>query len=163
MKKSLYTRNQRGFGVVEVLVAAVIVSLVLVGLHSAAVQSLRLIRLSTERTQAAFLLEETVEALRALRDDSWSSNIDSLSVGTDYYLEWNGGVWVVTTTNIFIDDVFERKFVLEDVNRDANDDIVPSGTLDSGTKLITVTVAWRTNSATTTQTVSTYITDMFSN
>ena len=155
--------GNKGFGVVEILVAATIVTLVLVGLHSAAVQSMHLIRQSTERTQATFLLEETIEALRSLRDDSWSAHIDTLSTGTDYFLDWSGGTWTVTTTNTFIDDIFERKFVLEGVNRDGNDDIAASGTLDPGTKFITATVAWRDNSATTTQTINTYITDMFNN
>jgi Tfp pilus assembly protein PilV len=155
--------KKTGFGVVEVLVAVVIFSLVLVGLHSAAVHSLRLIQKSTERTQAIFLLNETIEVLLAARDSGWSTSIDTLSTGTDYFLSYSGGVWTITTTNIFIDNIFERTFTIEDVYRDANNDIAGAGVLDSGTKKIHAMVSWRSHTATTTQTISTYITDLFQN
>lgn len=134
--------NSSGFGIIEILVVAVIISLVLVGLHSAAVQSLRLIHQSTQRTQATFLLEETVEVLRSLRDVGWSTSLATLSTGTDYFLSFSGGAWTVTTTKTLIDNVFERKFTVEDIYRDANDDIATTGTLDPDTKKITVTVLW---------------------
>ena len=160
----IYKRYNSGFGVVEILVAAVIVSIVLVGLHSAAAQSLRLIQQSTQRTQASFLLEETMEVLRAERDASWSASIGTLTSGTDYYLSFSGGTWNITTINVLIDNLFERKFVLENVNRDAStDDIAVSGTPDPDTKQITATVSWDTPSGTITQSISMYITDMFNN
>lgn len=144
-KRGTIKNKQSGFGIVEILVAAVIISLVLVGLHSALTQALRLVYRSTERTQAAFLAEETVEALRSLRDAGWSTYIGTLSAGTEYFLGWSGGTWNITTTNSLIDSTFERKFVLADVYRDnSSDDIAPTGTLDPGTKKITVTVEWGT-------------------
>ncbi|TSC71095.1 MAG: Uncharacterized protein G01um101470_747 [Parcubacteria group bacterium Gr01-1014_70] len=132
----------KGFGIIEVLVAAVIVSLVLVGVHATTTQALRLVHQSTKRTQAAFLAEETVEAIRSLRDESWSTNIAPLTSGTNYFLAWNGTKWITTTTNTLIDGIFERKFVLANVNRDANDDIATTGTLDPDTKKATITVLW---------------------
>lgn len=159
----IYKRFNSGFGVVEILVAAVIVSIVLVGLHSAAAQSLRLIQQSTQRTQASFLLEETIEVLRSRRDAGWAASLGTLSSGTNYYLEFSAGVWNITTTNTLVDGLFERKFVLENVNRDGADDIAVSGSPDAGTKKVTTTVSWNTPTGTITQSVSTYITDMFNN
>ena len=162
MKRILKT-SQSGFGIVEVLVASVIISLVLVGLHATTVQALRLVQQSTKRTQATFLVEETIEVLRSQRDAGWASSLGTLSSGTDYFLEFDGTAWNTTTTNVFIDDLFERKFVIENVYRDANDDIAASGTLDPSTKKINVTVSWFSQTGTTTQNISTYITDLFGN
>ena len=156
-------RLNSGFGIIEILVVAVIISLVLVGLHSAAVQSLRLIQQSTNRTQAAFLLEETLEGVRMRRDAGWSLHIGTLATGTNYYLLLGGGTWTITTTNVLIDGIFERKFVIGDVYRDANDDIAGSGTLDTDTKKITAFVSWSTQTGTISQSASTYITNLFAN
>lgn len=161
--KQLRNRLKSGFGVIEVLVAAVIISLVLFGLHATSVQALRLIQQSTKRTQATFLIEETIEALRAKRDTGWSTSLGTLTAGATYYLELSGGAWTITTINIFIDDAFERKFVIENVYRDGNDDIATSGTLDPDTKKIIATVSWHAQTGTTTESISTYITDMFDN
>ena len=161
--KCFLKTNQSGFGIVEILVASVIISLVIVGLHATTAQALRLVQQSTKRTQAMFLAEETIEVLRSQRDSSWASSIGTLSSGTDYFLEFNGSVWSITTTNIFIDNLFERKFLLEAVYRDGNDDIAGSGTLDPSTKKIIVSVSWSAQTGTTTQSISTYITDLFGN
>lgn len=162
MKRALKI-TQSGFGIVEILVASVIISLVLVGLHATTVQALRLVQQSTKRTQAAFLAEETIEVLRLKRDSGWTSSLGTLSTATDYFLEFDGSAWNITTTNTFVDDLFERKFALEAVYRDGNDDIAGSGTLDPRTKKVTVTVSWHAQTGTTTQSVSTYITDLFGN
>ena len=161
--KCFLKTNQSGFGIVEILVASVIISLVIVGLHATTAQALRLVQQSTKRTQAMFLAEETIEVLRSQRDSSWASSIGTLSSGTDYFLEFNGSVWSITTTNIFIDNLFERKFLLEAVYRDGNDDIAGSGTLDPSTKKIIVSVSWSAQTGITTQSISTYITDLFEN
>lgn len=161
--KTIDGKEQAGFGIVEVLVVAVIISLVLVGLHATTVQALRLVQQSTKRTQATFLAEETIEVLRAMRDTSWTSSFGTLSAGTNYFLAFNGSAWNISTANIFIDDLFERKFVIENVNRDANDDIAASGTMDPNTKKITATVSWLSQTGTTTQSVNTYITNLFQN
>ena len=67
--------------------------------------------------------------------------------------------------------IFTRTVVLADVNRDTSvdpntstsKDIVSSGgALDSGTKLITVTVSWTEGGATITKNLKFYIIDIFS-
>jgi len=155
--------TQRGFSIVEVLVASVIISLVLVGLHASTAQALRLVQQSTKRTQASFLMEETIEVLRSKRDAGWASSLGTLSAGTHYFLNFDGSNWSITTTNVFVDDLFDRRFFLENVYRDGNDDIAASGTMDPDTKKITVTVSWHAQTGTTTQSMSTYITNMFGN
>src|SRR3989344_1079886 len=91
-----------GFGIVEVLVVAALISLVLVGLHTTAVQAIRLVQQSTKRNQATFLAGETLEVLRSQRDAGWNASLGTLAAGTDYFMEFNGSAWTVTTTNVFI-------------------------------------------------------------
>jgi prepilin-type N-terminal cleavage/methylation domain-containing protein len=152
-----------GFGIIEVLVTVVIISLIIVGLYSASVRALQLIQHSTQRSQATFLAEETIEVLRSLRDAGWSSSFGTLTSGTDYYLALSGGVWTITTTNIFIDKTFERTFAIEDANRDGSYDIASTGTPDDDTKKIIVSVSWHNQMGTTTQNIETYLTNMFQN
>ncbi len=77
-------------------------------------------------------------------------------------MSFTGSGWEVVSENIFIDGIFERKFVLEDVNRDSDGRIVesPSGTLDAGTKKLTAYVSWQKSSATTTRSITTYLSDI---
>lgn len=91
--------------------------------------------------QAAYLLEEGIEATLLIRDDSWA-NISSMTVSTPYFLSWSGSFWQATPTEVVIDQTFERTVTIENVYRDADNNIASSGTLDNDTKKITVTVYW---------------------
>ena len=154
-------KTQNGFGIAEIVVAVAIIALSIFGLLTVASVSLKTLRNNTTNIQAAFLLEEGVEAVKILRDSGWIANIVPLNAGTNYYLTFNGVTWKATTTNIFIDNFYERKFVLSNVNRNGNDDIVASGTLDLNTKKITVSVSWLSQTGTTTKNISTYMTKLF--
>ena len=153
--------NKDGFGVAEIVVAVAVISLSFFGLLAVANVSLKTLRNNTTNIQTAFLLEESVEAVKILSDSGWSANIVPLSAGTNYYLTFNGATWKATTTNVFIDNFYERKFVVNNVNRDGNDDIASSGTLDPNTKKITVSVSWLSQNGTTTRSISTYMTKLF--
>lgn len=148
-----------GFTIFEVVIAVAIIAMTFFGMTAAFQGSLQLARQNLRTTQASFLLEEGVEAVKVIRNDNWS-NITALTPGTTYYFNWNGTTWEETNTNQFIDGLFERSFVLEEVARDAEDDIAASGTTDSGTRKVTVTVSWWSGSATTSREIQTYITDV---
>lgn len=123
---------------------------------------LRLAFNNTFNIKAAFILEETVEAVKFLKTANWDENIAVLDAEEDYFLHFDGSNWQVVSDNVFIDDIFERKFSLENVNRDSQGKIVepPNGNLDSGTRKLTVVVSWQKGSATTTKSFSTYIADL---
>ena len=159
------TKNkQNGFSLLEIVIGVGIIAISIFSLMAVSVLSFKVIEENTKNIQAAFLLEEGVEALKVLRDSSWTNNIAPLSGGADYYLDFSNGSWQATSSNIYIDDVFERKFTLENVNRDTNDDIVSSGgTLDPDTKKLSLFVSWYGRNGTTTQSISTYITNLFGN
>jgi len=151
---------KKGFGLIEIVVGTSIISVAFLGLMSVANLSLKVLQKSSNNIKAGFLMEEGVEAIKIIRDDGWN-NISSLSNGVNYYFDFDGISWTATTTSSYIDDIFERKFILNNVERDANDDIVVSGANDPNTKKITIYVSWKENNGTTTQSFSTYITNLF--
>ncbi len=160
---SMKIDQQAGFALVEALVAAAMLSTILAFSVSAYLLSAQIATSNGAGVEAAFLADEGVDAVRVLRDKSWSTNIATLSVGTTYHLAWSGSTWNATTTDSYIDTIFERSFILSDVYRDGNSDIAASGTLDSNTKKVTVNVSWFQKGATTTRSFTVYITNFLKN
>jgi hypothetical protein len=161
MKKK---HTNQGFGLLEIVVGVSVVSVTLFGIMTTVITALKLIEYSTENIQASYLLEEGVETVKVLRDISWGSNIDTLTVGVPYFLVFENNNWHATSTPIYIDNIFLRSFVLQDVNRDANDDIVEfGGAQDPDTKKLIVSVEWQTRNETTTKKIEAYLTNMFNN
>jgi len=153
-----------GFGLIEVVVAATIITVFFVAILSTYSFFLKTLLGGTQDVQATFLLREGAEVARILRDSSWSSNVATATVGTEYYLSWSGSAWVLSATPSYVDGVFDRTVTFESVYRDVNDDIASSGTIDDNIRLVTVDVAWRNSAAaTTTKTLQTYLTNLYSN
>lgn len=164
MKKNFqYNNLSRGFGLIEAVAGISLVSIFIFSLMLASQLSQKIVGESVKNIQVSFLLEEGADAIKILRDTGWSSSIGNLPAGTSYYFSYNGTTWTSTDSNVYIDGIFERKFKLDNVYRDANDDIASSGTLDSGTKKATVSVSWLGRTGTTTKSASFYLTDLFSN
>ena len=113
--------------------------------------------------QATYLLEEGIETASILRDYGWTSNISGLNGSTKYYFNWDGTRWTTSATASKIDSFYTRYATFENVSRDSNDNIASSGTLDTGTKKVTVVVSWQNGATTTSRTLSTYMTNLFSN
>ncbi len=161
--KKLDTKNL-GLTLVEVLVATSIILAFLLGLLGAHSLYLRTAFSNGEVIKASMLAEESLEAIRFLRDSSWDTNILPLSLDTDYYLVFNAGSWQTSTENIFVDNLFERKVRFSAVYRDASSDIITSGgTLDPDTLLVVSGVSWLKSGATTTKSISTYLTNILDN
>ncbi len=153
-----------GFSLLEIVVGVSIIAAVIVGVMSASATGLKLMDENTKNIQAAYLLEEGLEAVKILRDSSWQNNVVSLDVGTNYYLSFQQGNWLATSSSVVIDGIFERKFVLSNVNRNASDDIVDSGgVLDPGTKKVVMSISWATRNGTATKSISAYLTNIFDN
>ena len=160
--------QNKGFGLLEIVIATSIISGTIFSLSYVFLISNKLAAESSNKVRANFLAEEGLEALRLLRDSSWSSNLSGLNTSTTYYLSFNtaASAWSIGTAYPgFIGSIFDRTVTVENVNRDpANDNIVSSGgTNDPDTRKFNVSVAWSERAGTTTVTVSTYLTDMFDN
>ncbi|MEK7090139.1 MAG: hypothetical protein AAB930_00975 [Patescibacteria group bacterium] len=160
--------KKNGFGLLEIVIAASIVSASLFALVSASHAAFQAVDKSLKQKRAELLAEEGVEAVKILRDSGWAANIDPLTSGTTYYPSFNSqtNTWSLTTTNPgAIDSIFTRTIVFSDVyRRNSDQDIVDisSGdpkTIDSGTLLITSLVTWEGKEAK----ILTYITNIFQN
>lgn len=162
--KFLNKKTLAGFSLIEIIIASSILLLTVVSIFSAFALALSTSSKNTAKVQAAFLLEEGHEALRNMRDFGFDANIAPLTNGTNYRLVWENNRWQSTTTNTFIDGKFDRFFSLSAVGRDADHNIVSSGgTVDANTKKVTVSVSWSNGQATTTKTMESYVSNIFSN
>ena len=153
---------KKGMGLVEVVVGVSILAVAGVSLMLAFGFYVQTAAAAPRPIQAAFLEDEGMEAMRLLRDGSWS-NISSLTPGTPYYVSFNASttVWTIGTAPKMIDSIFERKIVVASVNRDGSSNISASGTNDPNTKKITVSVSWSSRGATTTKQLVGYLTNLF--
>ncbi len=163
--------NQAGFTLVEIVVGIGMITIFIGANFSYYKQVLSVSQQTTRHIQSGFLLEEGVEAIKLLRDESWSNNIATLTNGTKYYLQWNGTKWATSTTAQLIENTFTRYFTVSAVSRDNTggvatlDNIVSSGgVLDAGTKKIVMIVTWpMKGGGTSTSSVEAYITNIFNN
>ncbi len=150
-------KYNKGFFLIEVVVAASIISVVLILLLGSIQDSVEVSQRSLERTQSSYILEEGAEAVKAIRDAAWT-NISGLTSGTTYYLSFNGTAWSLNTSTPDTLGAFSRRVVFADVYRDSNDDITTSGgTIDAGTKKVTITTNWTAPSGSKTESLDFYI------
>ncbi len=159
----IYKNKKIGFGVIEAIVAISIISVFAIIIISVNSFYLNMAIKSRNSISASFILEEGVEAIKSMRDHSWQNNIENLNTSTDYYLLFDNNLWS-SVESVQMEGIFERKFQIFDVYRDANGDIVSSGgSLDPGTKLVLVSVSWQDKYGENSKSVKTYITKIFDN
>jgi prepilin-type N-terminal cleavage/methylation domain-containing protein len=162
-------RDKRGFGLIEIVIVIAIVSVAVVAFGEVARLSLSALQREKRAFEASLLVEEGFEAMRGLRDQSWNTNISTLSNTTNYYLATTTSastiVWNLSTTQPtrLINGTYWRTIVLGSVNRDSGDRIAVSGSIDSGTRQITITVSWRDKNATTSVSSVGYLTNFLQN
>jgi len=156
-------KSSRGFSLLEVVIAVSILLTIFISLIAAYNYFIKVSINNVPLVKSAYLIEEGVEAAKILRDTSWSTKIAPLSPGVSYYLVFDGTTFNTTQAQNVIDGMYYRTLSISPVSRDANGDIQATGTNDSNTKKITVTVSWYNGSATTTKQLSAYITNLFNN
>ncbi|MBI4155984.1 MAG: hypothetical protein HY507_01995 [Candidatus Zambryskibacteria bacterium] len=154
---------QRGSALIEIIIGAAIISSGILAAEVSYNTYLSYALNNQSNVQATYLLEEGLEGVTLLRDKGWTGFIASLSTTTAYYLVLNTTYWASTTTPQYVDGLFLRGFILSDVKRDINDNVASSGTYDPNTKQVTASVSYWQGYATTTKTISTYITNIYNN
>jgi hypothetical protein len=156
-------KRSAGFGLIEIVIAASIVSMAVVSLSYVVVLSNRVLARSVDEIRANFIADEGIEVLHFLRDAGWDAKIGLLTPNVDYYISQSTttGTWTISATNPgLLDGFFNRAIRVESVNRDANDTIVSTGgTLDPNSRKIVSTVFWKNG----TTSVETYLSDIFNN
>ncbi len=157
-----FVRAKRGFSLVEVIVGTSLIFFSITGLVAVYAGYLRVGFKTTDTVKAVLLLQEGVEGVTLLRDESWNS-FASLTALQWYYLGWNGTKWFATTTATTTDSHFVRTFMLENVYRaqEGHDIVSASSTivhaLDADTKKLTV----RVTALGVAKEATTYLTNLF--
>ena len=148
-KVSLITKynngRQAGMSLVEVLLAVAIFAVLVSGVIGAIIYGQESTAVAGARERATKIAEEGIEAVRNIRDSSYSN----LPVDGTYGLAISGGVWTLSGTSD-VTDVFTRSVTL--------------ATVDSRTRNITVNVTWsQTIQRTGTISLNTYLTNWITN
>ena len=153
---------QKGFGLLEVVIGAALVSVSVLGVFAAFSAVLGKGLATTEKLQATLYAEEGLEAARYFRDSGWD-NVGTPAGGTAYYIAATLSGWATSTTPALLDGTFTRTIIIDDVyRRDSDKDIVPadspdSKTIDTDTRRITATVSWEGQEVT----LVTYLSNIF--
>ena len=143
-------KKNKGFSIVEILVALFVIAVALSSLLGLAAFSLKITNTLKETQQASNFSQELMEITRNFRDGtSWNADgLGTLLTGTAYHPQQSGSpaAWQFSL-GLETEGIFSRKIVFEDVFRDADDNITLSGgLLDNNTKKATVTVWWKDKS-----------------
>ena len=136
-------RKPYGIVLVEVLIAAGILSLIIHPLLCLTVVGLESNSFSSKEIKAESLLVEQVEGVRSIRNRSWSE----LSPGA-YYISIIDGLWQLVASETGVQDgIYTKKIEIQPVWRNLSDEIVaeeePGSVFDPSTLEMVVTINWR--------------------
>lgn len=148
-----------GFGLVELIIVVAIVMTSVVGFYGLEFSALKLLRSEKENLEASLLAQESLEAVRLVRDESWSG-ISSLAINTPYYPVFFAGKWNLASTSPgMINDKYSRLVILEEVKRNSQGQIDSDGTIDSSSRKITAKVTWSSQNGNKQTELKTYLTN----
>ncbi len=155
-------KKSKGFSLIEIVIAGAIIAVAFTAISAFLLFS-RGVTLKIQRnTEAVKLAEQALEAVRKLRDDSWTNNIATLTNGTIYYPSISSNQWGLVTTNPSSSSYYTTTLVFSAVSRDSNDNITSSGTNDPNSRKVVAKVTW-TDAGNRNVTLTTYITNFKNN
>lgn len=151
---SVNSIGNKGFSVIEIIVAVFIIVVTLVSFLGIVTFSLKSSRLVIKVNEANFLAEEIMEAIRGFRDSTdWDTDgLGTLVTGADYHLSLTGTSppsWTIVSGGEFVNN-FNRKVVFERVSRDLSkniEDVYNPGNDDPSTRKATIIVSWANKKA----------------
>ena len=149
--------QQKGFSVLEIILAAGIFVVFVSGAMIAVSQGMHLTSYAQNETVATQYAVEGMEAVRSIRNQDFMLLENTSAVG----VERSSGVWGFSGTENVLNNQYTRVITIETVQRDGADDIVESGGSDDvNSKKITVTTSWNTSPTQVSSVVlTTYITN----
>ncbi|MEX2008215.1 MAG: prepilin-type N-terminal cleavage/methylation domain-containing protein [Candidatus Spechtbacterales bacterium] len=133
--------TSQGFGLVEVIVAVAIVTIVFTGLFRLVTLEIRTQAIASQEAGAYLLAREALEATRSVRDENWGT-FAALSGSTPYYPVLEAGEWTLSPTSPGAVGIYARHIEVEPVYRDGSVNIAESGSLDEDTRKVTAYVSW---------------------
>lgn len=130
-------KSANGFGLIEIVVVVAVVTAVFFAFLQAEILSVKLLRNEKEILEATMLAQESLEAVRSVRDEAWTS-IASTTNGTKYYPVVESSKWKFSASSPgLINGKYTRYVVFGQVLRNAQDQISSSGTVDGKTRKVT--------------------------
>ena len=129
---------QAGQSLVEILLVIGLSALILPALLTGLVSSRQGKAQNQQRTQAIYLLNETADAVRSVREKGWST----FAVNGTYYPIISGSSWTLATGSATVNGL-TRSITIGDVNRDSGGAIViTGGSLDPSSKKVDISISW---------------------
>lgn len=142
MKHDVKKGRQRGIGIVEVIVALGLISIMFVGISTVARFSVRVQRTLSMQQRASLLAVEALEVTKFERDASWTT-FSTKPYATNLYPEYVGMIAQLTLIDPgAIDGIYTRTIRLSRVYRDAMGNIAVMGTEDVRARHVLVTISW---------------------
>jgi len=137
--KLQFTFNfEKGQSLVEIIIVMAMSIVILPALLTGLVSSRQGKVQQTQRTQAVYLLNETVDAVRSVREKGW----EPFAINGTFHPAILGTSWTLATGSAVVNN-FTQKVIIGDINRDSNGAIASSGgTLDPSSKKVDITVSW---------------------
>lgn len=142
--------GNKGFSIIEIIVAVFIIVVTLVSFLGIVAFSLKSSRLVIKVNETNFLAQEIIESIRGFRDSTdWDSNgLGVLIIGANYHLNLTGASppsWIIVSGEESV-NIFTRKVIFERVSRDSFtkniEGVYNSGNDDPNTRKATITVSW---------------------
>ncbi len=156
--------NNKGFSILEVILAAAIFMFFATGAVGTIIQGFGINRRGSEETIANQYASEGLEAVRSIKNQDFANLVNTS--GTGVVGNATTGVWEFSGTENVLntEKPYTRTLKIEDVERDApppcGNIVESAGTLDPDTKKITSTVSWNfTSSKPQTLSLTSYLSD----
>ena len=131
-------RWQAGQSLVEIVLAMGIAAIILPALLTGLVSSRQGKAQQTQRTQAAYLLNETVDAIRSVREKGWTS----FAVNGIFHPIISGSSWTLASGSAVVNGLTQA-ITIGDVNRATSGAIVTAGgVLDPSSKKVDFAISW---------------------
>lgn len=137
--------NQRkwsyGYSLVELLLAIALFGVLVTTLFTGFISTREGRPQQQQRLQATALMQEAIEAMRIVREESW----DLIATNGTYYPSPTATSWALSAGVETIDALIglTRQIEISDVYRDGSGAITDTGgTLDPSTKAVTISVSW---------------------
>lgn len=135
---------EKGFTILEIILAVFIFVTFATGGIVAVISGLNTNRLGTEITTANQFTAEGIEAVRSIKNQSWTTLLSKSDAG-NVGVGLAGGVWQFsgTSNSLLPDTRFNRVIRITSVQRDSFGNIVTSGgSNDPNTKKVIATTSW---------------------
>lgn len=163
-------KKNRGVLLVEVLVAASIITISVLAATAVAQKSISMTQRTLHTAQAAFLIEEGAELTRVVRDQGWA-NFSSITKGNLYHpVDTGGGQWRFAGDAETIDRFTRSVAFYSACRNNSTGDLIDAGKVtscsvgveDLRTLLVDVAVSWSEAGENVTKNIMFYIADIFS-